>query len=316
MIRSIWARESGRLVSRIRYIGLTLYRRGVVNKSILCVSALIVLGTAAATAEEMASPPASFITRQAPYQTWAGLYFGVNGGYGWGNSSVIYTPNDPGTVAGLGAAGSVGQSGMRRDGPLTGGQIGFNWQFNSLWLAGVEADFQWSDFNGTAYSPFHLAGVGSASTLSTFAAEQTIQSFGTLRARVGAMPLESLLLYGTGGLAYGNVKESLNLATSATGGATGVGGLYSYKCTAGGPACFTGSPSQIRVGLAAGVGAEYAITTFLTFKTEFLYLYLEAPSGTATATALNTPGTIPSSFTASLGQVNAIIVRGGLNYRF
>jgi outer membrane immunogenic protein len=281
-----------------------------VGKFILSIAALFALGIASADAEEMATPPSAFITARVPYLAWSGFYVGINGGFGWGNSSVSYTPNDPAAQAGIGTAKSIGQVGIRRDGPLAGGQVGFNWQVNSLWLVGAEADYQWSNLNGTAYSPFHLTGVAG---LSTFSANQTVQSFGTFRARMGVTPFDSLLLYGTGGLAVGEVNENLNL-TGATGGTTALG--FSYRCFAGGTACFSGAPSQIRVGWTAGAGAEYAITTNITFKTEILYVHLQAPNATATATALNTVGTTPSSFTANFPPVYFAIVRGGLNYRF
>lgn len=302
----VWFRVSDTLSS-------TLYRRGVVSKSILCVSVLLVLGATSASAEEMAMPPASFITRQPAFLAWSGLYFGINGGYGWGNAYDSYLPNDPASLAGVGAAKSIGQSGFNRDGGLAGGQVGFNWQSNSLWLAGVEADYQWSDVGGTSQSPFHLANVGSTSNLSTFTARSTVESFGTLRARIGALPTAALLLYGTGGLAYGELKESLNLPTSATGTTTVSG--FSYSCSIG-PACFSGSQSQMRLGWTAGVGAELAITTYLTFKTEVLYVHLQAPSATATATAVTALGPTPSSFTANFSPVYFGLIRGGLNYRF
>jgi outer membrane immunogenic protein len=203
---------------------------------------------------------------------------------------------------------------FNRDGGLFGGQIGFNWQFNSRWLAGVEADYQWSDFSGTGYSSTHLGGVGGAAVLSTMVATEKVGSFGTLRARLGALPFESLLLYGTGGLAIAQVKGTFALAPGATGAGMSAGG-FSYSCTVG-VACFSGSSSQTLVGWTAGGGAEYAITSSLTFKTEVLYAHLEKPSATITATALGAPGTAPSSFTGTFGYTYFILVRGGVNYRF
>jgi outer membrane immunogenic protein len=290
-----------------------LYRQGVVKKSILCIAAICVLGIAtSAAAEEMATPPSSFVTSQVAYLPWTGLYFGINGGYAWSNPSVSYAANDPASLTGIcatpGGAKCIPTADFKRDGGLFGGQVGFNWQFNSLWLAGVEADYQWSDFTGTGNSPFRIGGGTGTSTMT---ATETVRSFGTLRARLGALPFQSLLLYGTGGLAVGQVSENLTL-TSASAATTTAGG-YGYTCTAGN-SCFAGSASQTRVGWTAGAGAELALTTNLTLKGEALYVHLERPS--ATATAINGAGMTPSSFTGNFSYVYFIVARGGLNYRF
>jgi outer membrane immunogenic protein len=286
----------------------------VVNKSMLRIAAFCALGIAtSATAEEMATPPSSFVTARVPYLAWYGLYFGINGGYAWSNPSVSYVGNDPASLAGLcvspGGAKCIPTSDFRRDGGLFGGQVGYNWQFNSLWLGSVEADYQWSDLTGIGYSRYAVSGVNG---LSTIAATETVHSFGTFRARLGALPFQSLLLYGTAGLALGQVSENLSLIAASSGNKPLSG--YSYSCTAGN-ACFAGSASQTGVGWTAGAGAELALTTNLTLKGEALYVHLAAPS--ATATALNTTnGTAPSSFTGNFSYVDFIIARGGLNYRF
>jgi opacity protein-like surface antigen len=104
-------------------------------------------------------------------------------------------------------------------------------------------------------------------------ATETVRSFGTFRARLGALPFQSLLLYGTAGLAIGQVSENLTLTSGSTVARTSGG--YGYSCTAGN-ACFAGSASQTRVGWAAGAGAELALTTNLTLKGEALYVHLES----------------------------------------
>jgi outer membrane immunogenic protein len=298
-----------------------LYRQGVVNKNILRIAAFCALGIASsAVAEELATPPSSFVTARVPYLAWSGLYFGINGGYAWSNPSVSYAGNDPASRAGIcappfGTTCFPASADFNRDGGLFGGQIGYNWQFTSLWLAGVEADYQWSDFTGTANALTQVnngvSGVGSIKGPGTIAATETVHSFGTFRARVGALPFQSLLLYGTAGLAVGQVSENLTLTSGSTVART-TGG-YGYSCAAGN-SCFAGSASQTGVGWTAGAGAELAITTNITLKGEALYVHLEAPS--ATATAINSAGMRPSSFTGNFSDVYFIVARGGLNYRF
>jgi outer membrane immunogenic protein len=287
-----------------------------VKKRIPCVVALFAFGMTAASAEEMTAPSSAFITTKVAYLAWSGFYAGINGGFAFGNSSIAYTPNDPAAQAGTCGGGGapkgqcIPSPDFTRDGALVGGQIGFNWQFNSHWLVGAEADYQWSDFKGSVSSAFRLGGVGNTS----MNASQTVGSFGTVRARAGALVMESLLLYGTGGLAFAQASENLAVPAVATGALNS--GEFSYACTAGGASCFAGTSSDILWGWSAGAGAELAITSNLTFKTELLYVYLEAPSAKAAATATASAVTAPASFTANFSPVYFAVVRGGLNLRF
>jgi hypothetical protein len=72
----------------------------VVNKKRVCrVIAFVVfgaLGSAGAAADEMTVAPAAFITAPTGQFNWAGLYFGVNGGYAGSSSSVAYGADDAG----------------------------------------------------------------------------------------------------------------------------------------------------------------------------------------------------------------------------
>ena len=287
------------------------------KKSIACIAALLAFGMTGAMAEEMAVPPSQFITARVPYLAWTGFYVGINGGFAWGNSSVAFAANDPaalaGTCGGGGAPGPKGQCinsvDFRRDGAVAGGQVGFNWQINSQWLVGAEADFQWSDLNGSVSSSFRLGNVGATNMV----ASQTVESFGTVRARAGVVLAPPLLLYGTGGFAFGQVRETLSVPGVATRGLPPVGG-FSYSCTVGLP-CFAGSASQTLFGWSAGAGAEYAITSNLIFRTELLYVHLSSPTVTATATAV-TGATAPASIAVGFSPVYFAVMRAGLNYRF
>jgi outer membrane immunogenic protein len=287
-----------------------------VKKSIACIATLLALGMTGAIAEEMAVPPSQFITGRVPYLSWTGFYVGINGGFAWSNSSVAFAANDAaalaGTCGGGGAPGPRGQCitsvDFRRDGPVAGGQFGFNWQVNSHWLVGAEADYQWSNLDGSVNSSFRLGGVGATNMV----ASQTVESFGTVRARAGVLLAPPLLLYGTGGFAFGQVHENLRVPAVATNGLSAGG--FSYACTAG-TACFAGSASQIQLGWSAGAGAEYAITTNLIFRTELLYVHLSAPTATVTATAV-AAGTAPASFAAGFSSVYFAVMRAGLNYKF
>lgn len=282
------------------------------KKHVLCGAALLALGMAVASADEMTVAPAGFITAPVGYLPWTGVYIGANGGYGWAKASVAYATDDlaaqQGTCGRVGHGTCIPQAGMSDGGPLAGGQLGFNWQVNSLWLVGLEADYQWADITGSGMSTFHLGNVGTATML----ASEAVRSFGTVRARLGVIPAAPLLLYGTGGLGYGQVGEHFS-STSSGSGSLSSGG-FSYVCTAGGPACLAGGTSKTMLGWSAGAGAEYAITTHLTLKTEIMYINLGGPTGTISAQS-PAPHTTPASFTANFSSGFAL-ARGGLNFRF
>jgi outer membrane immunogenic protein len=284
-----------------------------VKKRIAYIAALLAFGMTGAMAEEMAVPPSQFITSRVPYLAWTGFYVGVNGGFAWGNSSVAFAANDPAAQAGTCGGGApkgqcITSVDFRRDGAVAGGQFGYNWQVNSQWLVGAEADYQWSNLDGSVSSSFRLGNVGATNMI----ASQTVDSFGTVRARAGVLLAPPLLLYGTGGFAFGQVHENLRVPAVTTNFLSAGG--FSYACTIG-TACFADSPSQTLLGWSAGAGAEYAITTNLIFRAELLYVHLSAPTVTATATAV-AAGTAPASIAAGFSPVYFAVMRAGLNYRF
>ena len=171
---------------------------------------------------------------------WTGFYLGVGGGYG------ATTTED-----------------LDMKGGFAGGQVGYNFQTGNLVL-GVEGDFHWANIERTI-------GVGIAD------ASATIQSFGTVRGRVG-FAADQFMLYGTGGVAFANNKLS-----------AGVPG-------------FTLSDAQWHVGWTAGAGVEVAFNRNWSGKVEYLY------SGFSSADYFN--GTIAS------GEVELSTVKVGVNYRF
>ncbi|WP_425987906.1 outer membrane protein [Afipia sp. DC4300-2b1] len=139
--------------------------------------------------------------------SWIGPYIGGNLGYGWGD---------------------VSNNGAKPSGVLGGLQAGYNWQ-NGAWVAGIEADLQLSSADDT-FAPWKFSNPW----------------FGTVRGRVG-YAFNSILLYGTGGLAFGALKAQLP------------GGL---------------SESNTSAGWTIGAGAEFALNQNWSAKVEYLYVDL------------------------------------------
>jgi outer membrane immunogenic protein len=114
----------------------------------------------------------------APVMTWTGFYAGLNAGYGWAS------------VENTAGGGSSDLNGF-----VGGGQIGYNWQINSIVL-GLEGDFQGS-----------LQKKSDDVTIlgTTFTIDQKIPWFATARARLG-YAMGPWMIYATGGAAWVNYK--------------------------------------------------------------------------------------------------------------
>ena len=108
------------------------------------------------------------------------------------------------------------------DGGIAGGQIGYNWQSGN-WVWGVEADIQWSGERGSA--DYHCAAtvIGGVClpgltflppgvTGTSLALDQSLEWFGTAGCAAASLASPRVLLYATGGLAYGEIKTTATLA--------------------------------------------------------------------------------------------------------
>jgi outer membrane immunogenic protein len=146
----------------------------------LAASAALTAGHASA-ADLPVKAPAAYVT-PAPVSIWAGGYVGANIGYGWGRAEA--------TVGGVTGSQDL-------DGVIGGGQIGYNWQWASPLVLGIEADFQGSGQK-------HDAVIGAATITNS------ISWFATLRGRIGYAP-SNWMIYATGGLAYGEFRSEATL---------------------------------------------------------------------------------------------------------
>jgi outer membrane immunogenic protein len=251
---------------------------------------------------------------------WTGFYVGGNVGYSWGRdpyeitgaSSVrtrqfrafglpAETLLTDVTAAGPGFLGS-GTADI--NGAVAGGQIGYNWQ-TGAWVFGLETDLQWSGQRGS--TSFCLT-VGCPLGGFVANADYKLSWFGTARARAGWLVDPRVLLYVTGGAAYGEVKADYT---------AGVLGLP----------LVASSTSSTRLGWTVGGGIEGMLSSNWTVKAEYLYVDLGsvasgALGGATTVTLADTPTTalttvIDTTFAATARtRVRDNIVRFGVNYHF
>ena len=240
------------------------------------------------------APPVYVAPVAIPVFTWTGLYAGVNAGYAFdGNTSF--------RNAGPAVANGTDAPYLRTsaNGFTGGGQIGYNMQLGGGIpvigqlggflgnggttggvVIGVEADAAYTDLRRNTTD-----GVSAFTSRTDYV--------GTARGRVG-YAFGDLLIFGTGGFAYGGVR---------TGIANGFGA--------------SGSDS-IRTGYAYGGGLEYAIptTSFVNFfhssavtlKAEFIHYDLGSQS-----LLVGAPGTA-ASYTSRV-KTDGNLVRAGINYK-
>jgi outer membrane immunogenic protein len=277
-----------------------------VLKKLLATSALCSIPLVAGAADLPVKAPVYKAPVVAPF-SWTGFYGGANLGYSWGHSDVSF-PDAPLAV------------GLKPSGIIGGLQAGFNWQMNRNWVLGIETDFQWSgqrdsQTEGESFSTICGDGCTIDGSFSE-RVESKLSWLGTLRGRIGFVPdtMPRTMFYGTGGLAYGRVKTSLNVSESllCTGG----------TCDGeGASAQIFASQSKTKVGFAVGAGVESAFADHWTWKVEYLYVDLGTANGNMAVTAscrsdfAGFCDSIPGSLAYS-NKMTDNIIRVGVNYKF
>lgn len=175
---------------------------------ILAAAVLATVGIAAS------AQAADYVPYRQPYTvaqplnaySWAGPYLGANLGYNWG--SVSFLSAKPSGVSG-------------------GVQAGYNWQSGAL-VFGLEGDLQ-ANSADDRFATWKFSNPW----------------FGTIRGRVG-YAFDNVLLYGTGGLAFGTLRA----------------------------VDFARTESHTSPGWTVGVGAEFGLTRNWSAKVEYLYVSL------------------------------------------
>jgi outer membrane immunogenic protein len=194
----------------------------------------------------------------------------------------------------------------RDSGGLIGVQVGCNVQKGSF-VFGVEGDWDWASRRNTTTAAFAaFPDVGNPTFTVAARTEQVVtrlDSLATFRGRAG-FAWNQFFLYGTAGLAVGDVRSSTNV----TFGTFPVLPVYNG-------AVHIGSGSSWQAGWTAGVGGEYAFDSNWSLKAEYLYVDLGSFSYFSPLVAA-VPAFAPGySWKTSVTERDHI-VRVGLNYRF
>jgi outer membrane immunogenic protein len=297
---------------------------GVHMKKILLATVLAGIGSTAALAADLGArtyTKAPAIV--APVATWTGWYAGLNAGWAGGgdgvSTSAAVSPASTASIISnvLGMAEGATRSSRGSNSFIGGGQFGYNFQVSPLFVAGFEADIQALSRSRRSSSssvfPFPTVQLGFATNVTTTSDPDYL---GTFRARLGVTVNPSVLLYVTGGLAYGSVKSDTAISQSGI-NATGPA-QPPFTIT---PA--SGAFSGMRVGYAVGAGGEWMFASNWSAKLE--YLYYDLGSATYSTGSLVSSSFLPTLFpgigtgvadTSAKARFNDHIVRAGVNYHF
>ena len=207
---------------------------GMKTAFLTSVSAAALMLASSAQAADLARPVYKAPPAPPPAWTWTGFYVGGTLGGVVGHNSIA---NDPASSFPWLTSGSVSVNGS---GVIGGLEAGYNWQISQLVL-GIEGDVSWSSLKAstTTATP--------SSIPDTFSSR--LNALGTIRGRLG-WAFDRALVYGTGGVAFADLKDQLTDAAIP----------------------FTASTGSSETGWTAGGGIEYALTDHWTAKAEYLHV--------------------------------------------
>ncbi len=257
-------------------------------RSLMLALGVLSVGPIGAMAADMPlkAPPVPVVV---PY-SWTGCYIGVNAGGAWGRMREDWDPNPAGFPTSGPSLIANGSGSYDGDGWVGGGQIGCNWQTQSI-VWGVEGDIDYSGLTGS-----RDVAVPAAGAVAAYSIHEDFRSrwLATVRGRVG-WAIDRVLLYVTGGLAVSDIRttDTAVFPASAT--------FNSVTAT------------TTRAGWTVGGGIEWAFLPHWSIKAEYLYVDLGSFS---TTSANSNPGAFPLSTIVHNHNLTENIARLGLNFKF
>ncbi len=264
-------------------------------------AALAGIGATSASSADLAAQTYTKAPVVVSAYNWTGFYIGGTVGGAWSTNKVRANAVDNGLPAQFQedgpAVSAFGSNNLSQTNVIFGGKIGFNQQLPGSWLVGIEADVSSLRFSQSAAktgNPFVTYPFGFA----TFNTSVSTDWVATVRPRIG-YAFDRALIYGTGGVAFGNEKFANTYADQASHGF----GLGSASSAA----------SAVKVGWAAGAGIDYALPQNWILSVE--YLHIDLGNIHASGAVTDSGGPINSSLHFS-SKLQSDIVRVGLAYKF
>lgn len=238
---------------------------------------------------EPPAPAPMVIEPIAQTKTWTGLYLGGQAGVAFGNSSegAVFDPGNNGLFGGSPDGNDDNNAGF-----VGGGHIGYDYQLPNNVVLGAVADLNYIDAE-TSRSYTTRGG-------STFGTSSEINYLGTVRGRVG-YAFDSVLLYGSGGLAYAGIDNN-NVTPSTAAGSQ----FNGYK--------FENDGDDADIGYSVGGGVDVLATQNISFGVEYLYNNLGSNDQTITGT--NGTNTVKFTSESNGDDLDFHTVWAKASYRF
>ena len=216
------------------------------RKTMMVAAAALMASFGAAAAADLGGYRGS--TKDAPVaygpaRSWAGLYVGASVGYAWGEGEQL----------------TEGRLETDLDGAVYGAQVGYNFQRDNV-VFGVEASFNGADMDGEEFN-------GAVTT--------EVDWYATAVARLG-YSFGDMLVYGFGGVAWGDVKLGLLQLNS----------------------------EETHVGWTAGLGVERALSDQFSLRLEYAHV------------DLGTEDHFTDICDGCEGSAEFDVVKVGVNYKF
>jgi outer membrane immunogenic protein len=188
---------------------------------------------------------------------------------------------------------------MKPDGSIAGLQLGYNWQFANLWVAGIEGDASGTGLKSSQAAPAGGGGCpgGAGSLCNLVSMSERVDWLATARGRLGYL-IGPGLAYVTGGAAFASITDTANTTAQ-----TPVPGTL-----------FSASLSSVRTGWVVGGGYEAMLNSNWSVRGEFLHYFFDGVNTTAVAQAPGVPAGVGAAYAWNALKIDT--VRLGLNYRF
>jgi outer membrane immunogenic protein len=260
-------------------------------------TASVIAGTNAALASDL--PPRGYTKAPAIASAaydWSGFYVGLNVGGAWERDSGISDFLSPG---GRDLETNPQTNALRSSAIMGGVHAGYNWQM-AKWVFGVEVDWDWTNLkNGFCRQTdsFSLACFDNGRGFVTL--NEKTEWLGSARGRLG-YAWDRVLIYGTGGAAWGKIDTSINANCLAAG--CGTSGIELNS---------TASFSNTNVGWVAGAGVEAMLNPNWIVRAE--YLHYDLGDVTNTLNLVSNAGPQSATWSRSFRYDT---VRAGLSYKF
>jgi opacity protein-like surface antigen len=232
-----------------------------------------------------------------PRSLWTGVHVGVNLGYttsGDTNTNFIYEGTG-GFVKLYGGGGLPADVNLSSHGFLGGVQFGYDRVFFDKYLVGLESDLQGVTSGNANWALW----AGSPATYTQ--AGRNLPYLGTARGRVGYLVIPSVLVYGTGGVAFGETDLRATYFSPALKPVLYMGGSWlGYD--------------DMRLGWTAGAGVEWMFMPKWSLKAEYLYYDLGIANTANVGALFYTSGGL--SAVAHTALFDGHVIRAGVNYHF